>query len=131
MELLQSQAPAKRELLGSSVVRTLELGNWKFDLRMWTLDIRVWTWEPLLCLSIEPLLSLYSLFWTSLRYNKSFFFLLLLTLLTIYVLDRVSVTVTVQCCDSVVMSILSEIWLKMFSLEKFSGWWWMGGDIWV
>ena len=39
MELLQSEAPAKREFLGSSVVRTLEFGNWTFDLRMWTLDI--------------------------------------------------------------------------------------------
>ena len=47
MELLQSQAPAERELLGSSVVRTLEFGNGTFDLRIWTLDIRVWTWEPL------------------------------------------------------------------------------------
>ena len=47
MELLQSQAPAERELLGSSVVRTLEFGNGTFDLRIWTLDIRVWIWEPL------------------------------------------------------------------------------------
>ena len=43
MELLQSQAPAERELLGSSVVRILEFGNGTFDLRIWTLDIRVWT----------------------------------------------------------------------------------------
>ena len=43
MELLQSQAPTERELLGSSVVRTLEFGNLIFDLRMWTLDIRVWS----------------------------------------------------------------------------------------
>ena len=48
MELLQSQVPAKRELLGYSVVRTLEFGNGTFDLRIWTLNIRVWTWEPLL-----------------------------------------------------------------------------------
>ena len=48
MELFQSQAPVKRELLGSSVVRILEFGNGTFDLRIWTLDIRVWTWEPLL-----------------------------------------------------------------------------------
>ena len=48
MELLQSQAPAERELFGSSVVRTLEFGNGTFDLRILTLDIRVWTWEPLL-----------------------------------------------------------------------------------
>ena len=41
MELLQSQAPAERELLGSSVVRTLEFGNGTFDLRIWTLDIRL------------------------------------------------------------------------------------------
>ena len=39
MELLQSQAPTKRELFRSSVIRTLEFGNWTFDLRMWTLDI--------------------------------------------------------------------------------------------
>ena len=47
MELLQSQAPAKREFFGSSVVRTLKFGNWTFDLRMWTLVVRVWTWKPL------------------------------------------------------------------------------------
>ena len=47
MELHQSQAPAERELLGSSVVRTLEFGNGTFDLRIRTLDIRVWIWEPL------------------------------------------------------------------------------------
>ena len=47
MELLQSQAPAERELFGSSVVRTLEFGNGTFDLRIRTLDIRVWIWEPL------------------------------------------------------------------------------------
>ena len=47
MELLQSQAPEKRALLRSSVVRTLEFGNGTFDLRIWTLDIRVCTWEPL------------------------------------------------------------------------------------
>ena len=41
MELLQSQVPAKRELLGYSVVRTLEFGNGTFDLRIWTLDIRL------------------------------------------------------------------------------------------
>ena len=41
MELLQSQAPAERELLGSSVVRTLEFGNGTLDLRIWTLDIRL------------------------------------------------------------------------------------------
>ena len=45
MELLQSQAPAKREFFGSSVVRTLKFGNWTFDLRMWTLVVRVWTWK--------------------------------------------------------------------------------------
>ena len=39
MELLQSQAPTKRELLGSSFVRVFEFGNWTFDLRMLTLDI--------------------------------------------------------------------------------------------
>ena len=38
MEQLQSQAPDERELLGSSVVKTLEFGNWIFDLRMWTLE---------------------------------------------------------------------------------------------
>ena len=62
MELLQSQAPAKRELLGSSVIRTWEFGNWTFDLRIWSLDIGVWTWEPLLNLfrtSLEPLLSIF------------------------------------------------------------------------
>ena len=47
MELLQSQAPAKREFFGSSVIRTLKFGNWTFDLRMWTLVVRVWTWKPL------------------------------------------------------------------------------------
>ena len=62
MELLQSQAPAKRKLLGSSVVRTCEFGNRTFDLRIWSLDIGVWTWEPLLNLfrtSLEPLLSIF------------------------------------------------------------------------
>ena len=34
MELLQSQAPVERELLGSSVIRTLEFGNWMFDLKI-------------------------------------------------------------------------------------------------
>ena len=52
MELLQSQAPTKRELLESSFVRVFEFGNWTFDLRMWTLDIRILIWEPLWPLSL-------------------------------------------------------------------------------
>ena len=43
MELLQSQAPAQRELLGNSTVRTLENRFWILDIRIKTLDIRVWT----------------------------------------------------------------------------------------
>ena len=64
-ELLQSQAQAERELLGSSVIRTLEFGYWTFDLRMWTLDIRVWIWDPLLSLFRASLKLLLSLFWAS------------------------------------------------------------------
>ena len=36
MEMLQSQASSERELLGSSVVRKFEFGNWSFDLRILT-----------------------------------------------------------------------------------------------
>ena len=39
MELLQSQAPANREFLGSSVIRTVEFGNWTYDLKVLALDI--------------------------------------------------------------------------------------------
>ena len=39
MKLLQSQAPVERELLGSSVVRTLEFGNWTFDLMFKIMEI--------------------------------------------------------------------------------------------
>ena len=41
MELLKSQDKAKRKLLESSVVWTLEFGNLMFDFRIWKLDIRV------------------------------------------------------------------------------------------
>ena len=45
MELLQSQAPAERELLGNSADRKLDFGVQILDIgfRVWTLDIRVWT----------------------------------------------------------------------------------------
>ena len=38
MELLQSRAPAERELLGNSAVRTLDIRIWSLD--FWTLNTR-------------------------------------------------------------------------------------------
>ena len=41
MELLQSQAPAEGELLGTSAVRTLDTGS--LDIKGWILELRYWT----------------------------------------------------------------------------------------
>ena len=50
MELLQSQAPAERELLGISDVRTLDIGsedikNWIIGFGHWILELRYWDIE--------------------------------------------------------------------------------------
>ena len=45
MELLQSQAPAERELLGNSAVRTLDFGHWILELRHWTIEFGHWILE--------------------------------------------------------------------------------------
>ena len=45
IELLQSQALAERELLGNSVVRTLDIrdfGHWILELRHWKLEFDHW-----------------------------------------------------------------------------------------
>ena len=45
MELLQSQAPAERELLGNSADRTLDIRHWSIDFKHWILELRYWTLE--------------------------------------------------------------------------------------
>ena len=40
MELLQSQAPAGGELLGTSAVRTLDIGS--LDIKVWISDFGHW-----------------------------------------------------------------------------------------